>query len=443
MDEVDDTVLVYAPFQMDSDEDSEDDLVEATMYGYYTVVTDDSVESTDRKKRTKRVEYVRIDMEAFMLQYINDPSFDVTIRMDRVTFKYLISLLEPALLVDDKMASSRGGAITPDMCVYLTLRYLAGGSFHDIKIHLGISKASFYRCLHKTLYAICNHSALLVRFPTTIRELEIISNGFENVSSNSSITNCVGAIDGYLLSINTPSRSEVGNVKAYFSGHYQKYGINVQAVADSNCKFLYFELSGPGSSNDRAAIFHKIEGIALHDIIENLPGEFVVIADAAYKATEHVAPIFYGTQRQNKANDNFNYAASQCRIRVEMAFGIMQAKWRILRRPLETRFCNHRLVAKSIACLHNFVLKEQHGDDLLSLRRSVVPDDIETSVANVFDDPQFPIPPIEDLAMYRSTQLQTSIIRQAMVQQVAFAGVQRPIHSMVGIRNVEIGNDTL
>ena len=113
----------------------------------------------------------------------------------------------------------------------------------------------------------------------------------------------------------------------------------------------------------------------------------------------------------------------------------MQAKWRILRRPLETQFDNHQYVANSIARLHNFVLREQHSNNIKSLLTSVTPDEIETSVANEYDDPQFPIPPRNDLDLYKKHTFQMSTIRKAMVQRVVTAGVTRPIHSMVNMKN--------
>ena len=412
-----------------SDEDSEDEWVEAMtcLSHLHLTASGDQHMVVGRKRRVYC--YNRIDMRAFMLQYIEDPLFQVTIRMTRITFKYLVSLLEPAIQVDAIMAAKRGGQISTEMCTYMTLRYLAGGSHHDIKLHLGISKSSFYRCLTKTCLALCSNPELALHFPTTTRELEYASSGFESIVSNGSIVNCVGAVDGYLLSINTPSRAEVGNVRSYFSGHYQKYGINVQAVADSNCMFQYFALSGPGSSNDRVAILHEIDGVSLHNRIECLPGQYVIAADAAYKPTEHVVPIFYGTQRHNRKNDNFNFALAQCRIRVEMAFGIMQAKWRILRRPLENKLKMIKIIAISIARLHNFVLREQHGNDLQSLLRSISPDKIDHSVPNEYGDPQFPIPTTADINLYTGTKYQTCTIRKAMVERVAMCNVVRPSYS--------------
>jgi hypothetical protein len=54
------------------------------------------------------------------------------------------------LVVDEMQASQRGGSITPEICLYSTLRYLAGGDVIGIKNFVGISKASFYRVFEKT-----------------------------------------------------------------------------------------------------------------------------------------------------------------------------------------------------------------------------------------------------------------------------------------------------
>ena len=44
------------------------------------------------------------------------------------------------------------------------------------------------------------------------------------------------------------------SVKAYFSGHYKTYRLNVQAVCDHKCRFVYAALAAPGGTNDIAAI---------------------------------------------------------------------------------------------------------------------------------------------------------------------------------------------
>ena len=60
------------------------------------------------------------------------------------SFQKLVGLLNDSLLVDQEMASLRGGAIIPELCVYITLQYLAGGSYMDIFFLVVISKSSFF-----------------------------------------------------------------------------------------------------------------------------------------------------------------------------------------------------------------------------------------------------------------------------------------------------------
>jgi len=56
-----------------------------------------------------------------------------------------------------------------------------------------------------------------------------------------------------LLNIKVPSKSATGNLKAYFSGHYQTYGINIQAACGHQCRFVYAALAAHRGSNDIAA----------------------------------------------------------------------------------------------------------------------------------------------------------------------------------------------
>jgi hypothetical protein len=201
-----------------------------------------ALSATEKKKRNKRVQYTRMNWNAYMNQYMNDPSFERTIRMSRPSFCKLVDLLRDKLVVDNNQAERRGGGILPEVCLYMTIRYLAGGSYLDITKLVLISTAAFYYCVRKTIQAICNCPELNLKFPTTVTECQAIAEGFRLVSPRESIVNCVGCVDGYLMQIETPSREDAGNVRSFFSGHYQCYGINIQAVCDSNCMFTYFAL---------------------------------------------------------------------------------------------------------------------------------------------------------------------------------------------------------
>jgi hypothetical protein len=122
-----------------------------------------------------------------------------------------------------------------------------------------------------------------------------------------------------ILAIQTPTKNEAKNVQSFFSGHYQSYGVNIQAACDHNCRFQFIGVAGPGVMGDRDAI-NEVE---LGGLILGLPGLYCAIGDCAYPASEHFVPIFGGAQALVPKNDNFNFFASQLRIRIEMAFGLM------------------------------------------------------------------------------------------------------------------------
>ena len=154
------------------------------------------------------------------------------------------------------------------------------------------------------------------------------------------------------MAIDTPPSLVVGNVKSYFSGHYQHYGVNVQAVCDHLCHFTYFAFASPGSVNDRDAI----KGTSLPSLLHNVPAGFVIIGDAAYEASEKIVSLFYGVDALIPENDNFNFYGS---IRIEMAFGMMSQKWGILKLPLSGDIKFTAAIAICVAHLHNFTINER------------------------------------------------------------------------------------
>ena len=277
------------------------------------------------------------------------------LRMRRDSFDKLLGYIRDDLEVDHHMAARRGGAILPEIRLYCTLRWLAGGSYTDVYMYVGISKSSFYRVVWQTIYAIVNCPELRMHFPQTVEECARAAENFANISHGRAITNCVGACDGYLLGIEAPRRNIVGNVRSYFSGHYQRYGVNCQAVSDHLSRFIYFAVCGPGVMGDNIAV----REVNLFSLIDNLPVPFCVIGDAAYQPTEHLVAMYYGANKKRPLYDNFNFYASQLRIRIEMAFGLMTKKWGILWRPVTADIKKLKYLAVAIAHLHNYCINER------------------------------------------------------------------------------------
>ena len=184
------------------------------------------------------------------------------------------------------------------------------------------------------------------------------------------------------MTIDTPPQSDVGNVHSYFSGHYQKYGINIQAVCDHLCRFIFVAVVAPGSINDRDAI----KETPLPYLLHNLPQGFVVIADAAYEATEHLVSLFYGVHALDPENDNFNFYGSQCCIRVEMAFGMMSQKWGILKCPMSVKPSQCANIVMCIAYLHihNFTINERLRNNQQNSEKDTIDLIFQESNCNIY-----------------------------------------------------------
>ena len=304
----------------------------------------------------------RLAWEEYAVTHTARGTFDIHLRMSLHSFKKLLGLIRHDLIVNETKAKVRGGTILPELCLYCTIRWLAGGSYLDITDVCGISLSSFYRVVWKTITAICQCEALRPKFPKTEKEIEEVIAGFASVSQDGIINNCAGVIDGYLLWIHVPAKNKVKNVKSFFSGHYQCYGVNIQAVADHHCRFTFIAFAGPGVMGDKDAVSET----SLKDLIEGLPFGICVIGDAAYCPSEHLVPVYQGLAKAEPRYNNFNFLASQCQIRIEMAFGIMNMKWGILNHPLNVSLHNLGWLVQAIGSLHNFCINERLERDRMN-----------------------------------------------------------------------------
>ena len=61
------------------------------------------------------------------------------------------------------------------------------------------------------------------------------------------------------------------------------YGLNVQAVVDSNLKFLFFGVVGPGSMNDN----RSYKRCGLDEVIDNLSQGYYILGYAAYSLSNN------------------------------------------------------------------------------------------------------------------------------------------------------------
>ncbi|KAI2508591.1 nuclease [Fragilaria crotonensis] len=351
----------------------------------------------------------------YVSQLVQQNEFSVTFRMSLVAFNKLVDILRDDLEVHLHQAlrsSKKNGPIQPELVVAMSLRWLAGGQWQDIKKVYGVSKGHFYYLRSKFMNAVVGCPTLEIRLPDSsdIEGLQRLALQFEATASSPVLIGCVGALDGLTVFVNSPTASEAENVLAYYSGHYKHDSLNVQALSDYRGKFLYFAVAAPGSFPDSSALALT----RLKNWIDSLPSGFYVVADNAYIISEHVLVPFSGIQRHVPQNSSYNYFLSQLRIRVEQAFGQFSVKWRIIRKPLETRLRTSSILLCTCARLHNFIIDtDWQGNE------EVTSADVVGNLNEIYRP---------NLTPFRS-QPGTSFLRDMIVKHIEENGYRRPCYN--------------
>jgi hypothetical protein len=373
--------------------------------------------------RNFKWDHCRVSWTDHVDKLIHEKMFDRTYRMSYESFCKLADMLRVKLTCDcvkskASCAGTSGLPIFPELVMAIGLRWLAGGSYLDIKNAYRCSAASIYRCRNTFLYAVNACPELAIVFPDTPEKLDKAVAAFAKRSTDNIIRGCVGALDGFLAQINCPSmEASENNQAAYYSGHYSCHGLNVQAVCDHRSRFIFFATVAPGKSADQTAF----ERTSLYQLVANLPPGYYLAADAAYTLTEKCLVPFTGSQREDKNKDAFNFFLSQLRIRIEMAFGLLTNKWGILRKNLCTGMSKCAEVLEVCARLHNFVITEDGDED----------EDEEETLAGIPVMPNSPLqwgylPTVEELVVIPGT----SQMRDIIVRKIRQLQLRRPAHNV-------------
>ena len=86
--------------------------------------------------------------------------------------------------------------------------------------------------------------------------------------------------------------------------------------------------------------FRAYEESDLPALVNALPNGACIIGDNAHPVSEKLLTPFSCDEAHEEMKSNCNFFVSQCRIGIEMAFGRLVNKWRILKTPLHVRLKN-------------------------------------------------------------------------------------------------------
>jgi len=340
----------------------------------------------------------RTEMESVVTQLGAD-RFRRAYRMTPQQFKHLVDLLEPHLsLGKGKGAHGPNTLIPLPLRVSAAIRYLAGGDPIDIALSHGVAPSYVFPGLIWPVIEAINHCPDLdICFPVKHIDQRQIARKFKE-KSHAGFDCCVGAIDGLLIWTEKPTERDCrmfGNIQSgsFFCGRKHKFGFNMQAICDSDCRFLEFWIANPASASDYISYvtsdFYNKKLQMPHFLAKGL----VLFGDNAYVSNEFMATPYKSARRGTK--DDYNFFHSQLRIRIEMAFGMLTSRWGILRKALPANLGILKQIAVTGACvrLHNFCLDSKNADDA-----NVLNEDFGKSHENEI----VPLPPQDEIYVQTS-----------------------------------------
>ena len=243
------------------------------------------------------------------------------------------------------------------------IRYFSGGDPCDIAVVHGISHTEVFNSAWAVVDAVNHCPELEIKYPKDHNEQRKIARGFQK-RSKPGFNCCAGAIDGMLVWIQKPTEEQCQIAtcgrKKFFCGRKHKFGLNLQAVCDAECRFLDIDMSHPAATSDYLA--HTTS--TMHDLLEDnilAPG-LCLFGDNAYVNRSFMATPFKAVSGGVK--DDYNFYHSQLRIKIECSFGMLVNRWGILRSALSSQLTLQKVgcLVMCLCRLHNFCINERLRD---------------------------------------------------------------------------------
>jgi DDE superfamily endonuclease len=288
----------------------------------------------------------------------------------------LLDLIEPNMRNQKrtrKCGRTPNGKIENETRLAIALRYFAGADPLDLIIVYKVSRAVVYESIWWVVEAVNTTQDLSIKYPTTHAKQKEVAEEFRKRSSVN-FNNCAGCIDGVLIWIHRPSKSELKKLniggRKFFCGRKKKFGLNMQAVCDSNRRFLDVQIQHPGCTSDYLSfILSKIcKTLQNENPHENqkpfLSKGLAFYGDNAYVNCDFMVTPYKAVTTGPK--DAYNFYVSQLRIIIECAFGMLTRRWGILRKAIPLNISIQKTVALVMALcrLHIFCIDQRDIDIL-------------------------------------------------------------------------------
>lgn len=270
-------------------------------------------------------------------------------------FDHVLSLVEPMIA---KRIVARM-PICAEERLAITLRFLASGeSKESLSGQFMLGKSTVTIIVDETCDAIWTALQKYVSPPKTEGDWKNISNEFEKVWN---MPHCIGALDGKHIQIQCPNGT--GSLYHNYKG---TFSLVLMAVCDARYCFSLVDIGAYGSNND-AGVWNSSEmgkkfasgemnlpqPDAIPGIEDDLP--YFLVGDEIFPLTDYLMRPIPGKSLTDDEKKIFNYRLSRARRTIENVFGILVARFRIFKAPIEA--IPEKVVKYVLACvaLHNYL----------------------------------------------------------------------------------------
>ncbi|MBN3302427.1 HARB1 nuclease, partial [Amia calva] len=249
--------------------------------------------------------------------------------------QYLCWLLGP----DVSNATRRSDALTVGQTVCLALRYFASGHFmYSISDAAHLSKNTVCRAVRKVALALSKLLDAFVVFPGHLSVLKL-KEAFYAIAG---IPRVIGAID----CTHIPIRAPLGEHEGDYVNRKSFHSINVQMTCNHHLMVTSLEARWPGSVHD-SRIFRES---TLGQRFEQGRFDGLLLGDRSYPCLRYLMTPYPDSQTREQIK--YNVAHSNTRVRIEMTFGVIKARFACLQglRVHVERACE---VVAACVVLHN------------------------------------------------------------------------------------------
>lgn len=214
-------------------------------------------------------------------------------RLDRAGILFVTDLVREALTAPTK----RNQALSPEMKVVVTLRYLATGKMQLCSSDdLGPSQPTISKVTRDTIYALSQPHMVrrFIKFPLTLEETRVKRREFEELYG---FPGAIGVIDCTHVRIIAP-----GEFEAEYVNRKGQHSINVQVVCDSHGRILHQSANWPGSVHDARILRES----ALFTGFERgmVPAGCHLLGDSAYPSKKWLLTPYLRPQPGPQSNYN-------------------------------------------------------------------------------------------------------------------------------------------